>query len=235
VVPIRSSYSLSLPEATNQNSNIPGDTAYYIGGRPYLLVERDTLPPTSSLNPLPPESEATIDLSWQSQDPGSGVEEYEVWVSEDGQPLEHWITSGTASATFAGTSGHSYGFAVRARDRAGNKEALPSAPQATTHVGFGVVISGPTVGEVGDQVALAATVHTPGATPPITFTWQATQQSPISVASGLTHSISLTWGVASRHTITVTAAHSEGSDTDTHSILIYLPSPTYLPIVLRDR
>ena len=48
LTPIGGVYTLTLPPATNQNSDPPSTTEYFIGGRPYLLVERDTLPPTSS-------------------------------------------------------------------------------------------------------------------------------------------------------------------------------------------
>ena len=48
LTPTSGVYTLTLPPATNQNSDPPSTTEYFIGGRPYLLVERDTLPPTSS-------------------------------------------------------------------------------------------------------------------------------------------------------------------------------------------
>ncbi|MBC8249493.1 MAG: hypothetical protein H8E90_07425, partial [Anaerolineales bacterium] len=55
ITPTSGVYNVTLPKATNQNHPfLPGE--YMIGGRPYLLVERDTLPPTSSVEPLPPAS-----------------------------------------------------------------------------------------------------------------------------------------------------------------------------------
>ncbi len=39
VYPINGGYALRLPAATNQNSSIPNDSNFYIGGRPYILVE----------------------------------------------------------------------------------------------------------------------------------------------------------------------------------------------------
>jgi len=129
-------YTLTLPPATNQNSGVPTDTNYYIGGRPYLLVERDTLPPTSVVASLPPTSTAGFEVHWSGEDPGSGIASYDVWVSEGGGPLQPWITATTAtSASFTGAYSNTYGFAVSARDRAGNEEAVPTAPDTITVVG----------------------------------------------------------------------------------------------------
>ena len=143
LVPTLGAYTLTLLAATNRNCDTgtyPGcDTGYYIGGRPYLLVERDTLPPTSSMEPLPPISDSDFVVYWQGEDPGSGIASYDVWVNDDEGPLEPWITATTAtSASFSGYEGHTYGFAARARDHAGNEEPAPSAPQTSTHIDLGV-------------------------------------------------------------------------------------------------
>ncbi len=129
-------YTLTLSPATNQNSGISGDASYYIGGRPYLLVEHDTQPPTSSVEPLPPLSEPGFVVNWQGEDLGSGIASYDVWVSEGGGSLRPWITATTAtSASFMDVYSNTYGFAVQARDRAGNEEPIPIAPDTTTVVG----------------------------------------------------------------------------------------------------
>ena len=136
LAPSNGVYTLTLPAATNQNSGISGDTNYYIGGRPYLLVERDTLPPTSSMEPLPPTSPVGFEVQWSGQDLGSGIASYDVWVSEGGEPLQPWLTATTATgATFTGAYSNTYGFAVRARDRAGNEEPVPTSPDTVTVVG----------------------------------------------------------------------------------------------------
>lgn len=136
LLPAGGVYTLTLSPATNQNSGIAGDTSYYIGGRPYLLVERDTLPPTSSVEPLPPVSDPSFVVRWQGEDLGSGVASYDVWVSEGGGPLRRWMTTTMAtSATFTEAYSNTYGFAVSARDRAGNEEAIPTVPDTITTVG----------------------------------------------------------------------------------------------------
>ncbi len=148
-------YTLTLPAATNQNSGIPGDSHYYIGGRPYLLVEigPDTLPPTSRVEPLPPTSPPTFTVRWAGQDLGSGVASYDVWFNDDGSPLQAWLTATTAiRADWSGVISHTYGFVVRARDHAGNEEALPAAPQASTLVVPGVAASGVVLSADGQPV-----------------------------------------------------------------------------------
>lgn len=160
--PAGDGFSLTLPPATNQNSILPEDTSFQIGGRPTLLIEPDTRPPTATLLALPPSSPEHILVRWQGDDPGSGIGQYRLWVSEDGQPLQPWLTATTAlSATFTGQVGHSYGFAVSAIDRAGNESAPPAAPQSTTRVEAGLPLAGRVLTPAG-QPALSATVTISG-------------------------------------------------------------------------
>lgn len=161
--PTGDDFSLTLPPATNQNSILPEDTSFQIGGRPYLLVEPDTRPPTATLLALPPTSPEHILVRWQGDDSGSGIGGYRLWVSEDGQPLRPWLSATTAlSATFTGHVGHTYGFAVSATDRAGNESAPPTAPQSTTRLVAGLPVEGQVLTPAG-QPALSATVTISGA------------------------------------------------------------------------
>ena len=163
LTPTTGVYTLTLPPATNQNSGIPDDTNYYIGGWPYLLVERDTLPPTSSVESLPPASAPAFVVRWGGEDLGSGIASYDVWFNDDGGPLQVWMTNTTdISAAFTGVVSHTYGFAVRARDQAGNEEPIPTAPQASTLVVAGVPVSG-TVIDVDGGMVMNATITISGA------------------------------------------------------------------------
>ena len=136
LTPTNGVYTLTLSPATNQNSGKENDTEYYIGGPSYLLVERDTIAPTSVMESLPlTTSHQAFVTSWQGKDAGSGIASYDVWVSEDGGPLQLWIEeTAETSASYTGDFGHTYGFAVRARDRAGNEETVPTTPQTSTWV-----------------------------------------------------------------------------------------------------
>ncbi len=163
LTPNQGVYTLTLPPATNQNAVSSNDPTYQIGGRPYLLVERDTLPPQATVNPLPPTSPPGFVVAWQGDDSGSGMASYEVWASQDDQPLQLWLADTTATqAEYTGDVGHAYGFAVRARDRAGNEAPLPTEAQATTQVIAGLAVSGVVLGPDGQPVANATvTVNGP--------------------------------------------------------------------------
>jgi hypothetical protein len=109
----------------------------------------DTTPPVCSIQPLP----ALIDSSrflvqWQAHDPlgpdntpGSGVALVEIFA-QDGDQLSLWQTQvadqaaldTSGSAYFDGIEGHTYSFFCIAIDRAGNREPMPSTPDATTTI-----------------------------------------------------------------------------------------------------
>jgi hypothetical protein len=112
-------FTFTLPAATNQN-NPYNSEPYDIGGRPYLLIETDTLPP-EVIASGPVTAVANIDLTWQGTDLGSGLQDYDVTVAVDGGTAVSWLTGTTStSATYSGEPGHSYVFTVYGRDNAGN-------------------------------------------------------------------------------------------------------------------
>jgi hypothetical protein len=151
-------YYLELPAATNQNAADPNDFGYYIGGRPYLLVERDTEPPTAVITGLPASSPAEFVVSWQGEDLGSGVAAYDLWVGQDEAALEPWLRHITATqAVYAGEIGHTYRFAVRARDQAGNEAPVPLEAQASTETVETPLLSGVVLGP-GRKLVAGATV-----------------------------------------------------------------------------
>ncbi|HXV44700.1 MAG TPA: carboxypeptidase regulatory-like domain-containing protein, partial [Anaerolineae bacterium] len=154
-------YTLTLPAATNQNGAQTNDPTYQIGGQPYLLVEQDTLPPRTEIQPLPPASPPNFLLQWHGQDPGSDIAGYDVYVSEDSEPLKLWLENTPFNeAKYSGRVNHSYSFAVRARDKAGNEEPLPPHAQATTQIVAGPAVTGVVLGPGGEPVAHAAVTIT---------------------------------------------------------------------------
>jgi len=85
----------------------------------------DCLPPTSSVEPLPPWVETTsFTVTWAGQDVWSGIGAYDVQVRDGHEGAwTDWLTDTTAiSGTFAGTHGHTYFFRAHARDTCGNQE-----------------------------------------------------------------------------------------------------------------
>ncbi|MCZ7574093.1 MAG: hypothetical protein M5U01_36545 [Ardenticatenaceae bacterium] len=153
LTPTGGEYQIPVPHATNRNQ--PGSSTYTIGGKPYLLIERDTLPPTSTVAPLAPTLPPTFEVSWQTSDLGSGVAEVALWRQEDEGQWQLWLADQPASgsAQFTGQVGHRYRFAVMAMDRAGNAPQKPVA-QAET------VIAAPTA----TPTATATATATPTAT-----------------------------------------------------------------------
>jgi RHS repeat-associated protein len=97
----------------------------------------DAGPPTSSINPLPATSSPTFTVTWSGQDDpgGSGVASFDVFVSDNGGPFTPFILNvPQTSAVFTGQAGHTYAFYSVATDNVGNREATPSAAQASTRV-----------------------------------------------------------------------------------------------------
>ena len=100
----------------------------------------------------------------------------------------------------------------------------------------GVTINGPTTGITNTAYAFTATVSPPTATLPVTYTWQATGQTPVPhIVYSLSDTAAFTWTIPGTQVVTVTAANCGGSDVETHTITIRLPQWTiYLPVILHN-
>jgi hypothetical protein len=96
----------------------------------------DSTAPTSFISPLPPtQGLSSFPVIWQGNDADSGVQDFTVYVSDNGGPFVSWLSQTTTSqSTFSGTPGHTYAFFALARDFVGNVEALKTNPEATTTV-----------------------------------------------------------------------------------------------------
>jgi hypothetical protein len=96
----------------------------------------DATSPVSSVLPLSAlEPASGFTLVWSGTDIGSGIQDFTVFVSDNGGPFAPFQTNTTAtSAIFAGQVGHTYGFYSIARDLVGNVEAAKSAADTTTQV-----------------------------------------------------------------------------------------------------
>lgn len=167
VRPAGGGYAITLPAATNDNWDQAGAM---IGGKPYILIETDTLVPTAMVNPLPEASAPNFEVSWDLQDWGTGIAAYEIWW-RDGQlaSTEDWrlLAEDTSvspvrgrlqgSIGFAGQPGHTYYFTARAGDRAGNWSAL-GQPQAWTTIVENGVVAG-SVFDIRRRPVASATVE----------------------------------------------------------------------------
>jgi uncharacterized repeat protein (TIGR01451 family) len=130
-----------------------------------------------------------------------------------------WTTTGTRPITVSVTNGAG----AAADTRVLRLIAPPS----------GVAISGPAHGETDIAHAFVATISPDDVTLPLTCTWQATGQSPIThvltdaaaFAEALGDTVAFTWGVSGTQRITVTAQNADGAVSSTTTVAIALPIP----------
>jgi RHS repeat-associated protein len=118
--------------ATNQID--PHDPSQGTDPDKEALVTIDSTPPSSSVAALPANRPLEFNLTWSGTDAGSGVGSYAIYVSENGAPFMHWLTTSETSALFHGQEGRTYGFYSIAADHAGNTEAAKTAPEASTTI-----------------------------------------------------------------------------------------------------
>jgi uncharacterized protein YkwD len=83
-----------------------------------------------------------------------------------------------------------------------------------------VTINGPQTGFVGEARTFLATVMPLTSTMPISYSWNATGQTPVRHTSGLSDTVAFNWDIPGTQVITVTASNEVGIVTDTHSIAI---------------
>jgi hypothetical protein len=138
-------YELALPLATAYLPSAPSD--YIVGGDPLILIETDTVSPTSALAPLPPLNPGTtISLTWSADDADSGVWYTELQASTS--PTGPWTTFATRTETqgltqtvyLDGVHDVTYYFRARARDRVGNWELWPESFEVSTTVDAEVLL-----------------------------------------------------------------------------------------------
>jgi hypothetical protein len=83
-----------------------------------------------------------------------------------------------------------------------------------------VSLSGPSESKIGEENVFTAAVLPEDVTLPITYTWQASEQLPITHTIGLSDTVSYVWEDPGTKVITVTATNIYGSTMDWHSILV---------------
>jgi len=105
---------------------------------PAIFNTIDSAPPVSSVDPVPGgDVSPHFDVSWLGDDgSGSGVAEFDIYVSTDGGPFAIWLEDTTdTTATFFGRANTSYDFYSVATDHVGHQESIPAAPDASVTAG----------------------------------------------------------------------------------------------------
>jgi hypothetical protein len=99
----------------------------------------DNTPPSSHVLALPATETSTgFTVQWTGSDVGSGVQDFNIYVSDNGGTFTPLLSNAAAtSSTFTGQAGHSYGFYSIARDLVGNIEGGKTVAEATTQVVIG--------------------------------------------------------------------------------------------------
>jgi len=101
------------------------------------LVTVDAEAPTSSINELPSISTSThLLISWSGSDySGSGIDEFDIYVSINDLPFQIWLKGTSAtSEIYEAENDQSLSFYSISRDYVGNEENLPTSAQAKTLV-----------------------------------------------------------------------------------------------------
>jgi hypothetical protein len=86
-----------------------------------------------------------------------------------------------------------------------------------------VSLSGPAESSVGIENVFVATCIPSDVVQPITYTWQASGQLPITHSVGLSDTVRYGWDYPGTQVITVTATNVEGSTSDTFSLPVRMP------------
>jgi hypothetical protein len=96
----------------------------------------DNTAPISNVVALPAEENSKDFLvQWTGTDTGSGIQDFTIYVSDNGGPFTPFQTNTTATlATFNGQIGHTYGFYSIARDLVGNVEPAKTVADTTTQI-----------------------------------------------------------------------------------------------------
>ncbi|CAG0936701.1 hypothetical protein TFLX_05584 [Thermoflexales bacterium] len=155
-----------------------------------------------------------------------------MWEATDQLPVIHsgdlisdavsfaWSISGTKTITV--TAVNSVGTAI-----------------ATHSIRFPIMltdieIAGSFLGMIGDSHIFTAMISPPTATVPITYVWEAADQtSVIHVSNLVTDSILFTWPMSGTKLITVTAQNERGAVTTSHLISIAIIQRVFLPTVMK--
>ena len=107
---------------------------------PQAATTVDTVPPTSSMNALPQFTfTSNFPVSWTGSDAGSGILHYDVQFLVNNGDWQTLVaaTPQTSHVVTNAPSGATYGFRVRAVDRAGNIQDFPAGIQAQTTISTG--------------------------------------------------------------------------------------------------
>lgn len=160
-------------------------------------------PHTFTANVAPPDTTTPVEYTWEAtgQTPvvhSGGLSDAVTWS---------WASYGNKTITVtAGNGGGSVS------DTFTIYVSLPVTPPSAAS------INGPVAGLVNTPYQFTVDVAPPSTTVPLTYTWEATGQTPIIHSSDLSDAVTFTWNTPGVKTIVVTAANAAASVSDTLTI-----------------
>ncbi|MHB1787776.1 MAG: DUF7619 domain-containing protein, partial [Acidimicrobiales bacterium] len=133
---VRPKTGLATGTAIDQQASVVFDINAPINTAPVVnTIEVNA--PSSSVAALPAtEGSPSFNVSWSGSDGnGSGIADYNIYVSDNGGAYQVWQASTTqTSATYTGQTGHTYRVYSVATSNVGLAQPTPAGPQATTTV-----------------------------------------------------------------------------------------------------
>jgi hypothetical protein len=134
-------FTASANSGATTNTTIPNQATVTFDVNPPIQTNvwsntLDNTPPVSHVLALPvDETSPSFTVSWSGTDVGSGIQNYTIYVSDNGGAFTAWQTATTqTTATFTGTTGNTYGFYSIATDNVGNVELSKTVAEASTQV-----------------------------------------------------------------------------------------------------
>ncbi len=163
---------------------------------------------------------------------GAEVQENILLRTSAPQPLSSSAQTSTVTYTYDDAGqlvGVDYGDGTSiayAYDAAGNllsrQVTAPEQCQALT----GVEVTGPPTTTASIPAAFVATVSPPDATLPVTYTWEATEQTAqVHIGDAISDTATFTWAATGSQVVTITAENCGVSDVATRTIIIQAPPP----------
>lgn len=136
-----------------------------------------------------------------------------------------WVTTGTKTITVTASNG---GTAVMDTHTIVLTATIPVEPDVPVTA---VDLVGPVVGGINTSYNYLGTASPSDATLPITYTWTATDQTPVvQVVTDTSDSLSYTWATTGTKTITLTAENAAGSATTILDVVISAEPPADVPV-----
>jgi hypothetical protein len=154
-----------------------------------------------------------------------------VWEATDQSPVTHTSELVTDTMSFAWTQAGTKMITVTASNMAGTVTAMHFIEVGIEPAS--ITLDGLQSGVTQASYTFTATTAPISITTPITYLWQATDQTPVIHTSDLTTgSVTFTWTISGTKVVTVIASNTIGSVTTAHVIEVKMMWRVFLPIVL---